>query len=76
MKLDRVKQEPRQWVQPYFDRLDKLFRKGKIKDDEQRCIFIARLCLGIKKLCMVQTYANVEELLATANEVEKESSYY
>jgi hypothetical protein len=34
MKLNNLKQKPRQWVQPYFDRLDKLFKKGKIKDDE------------------------------------------
>ncbi len=60
MKLNEIKQEPKQQVQPYFDRLDKLFNKGKIKDDEQKHRF-----LEIRKLCMVRTYANVEKMLAT-----------
>jgi hypothetical protein len=30
MKLDAIKQEPRERVQKYFERLDKLFRKGQI----------------------------------------------
>jgi hypothetical protein len=28
MKLDAIKQEPKERVQKYFERLDKLFRKG------------------------------------------------
>jgi hypothetical protein len=34
MIIDFVKQEFRQRVQLYFDRLDKLLKKKKIKDDE------------------------------------------
>ncbi len=34
LKIDVVKQEPHQRVQTYFDPLDKLFRKGKVKDVE------------------------------------------
>jgi hypothetical protein len=30
MKLDAIKQEPKERVQKYFEHLDKLFRKGKI----------------------------------------------
>jgi hypothetical protein len=30
MKMDAIKQEPRERVQKYFERLDKLFRKGQI----------------------------------------------
>ncbi len=30
MKLDAIKQEPRERVQKYFERLDKLFQKGQI----------------------------------------------
>ncbi len=30
MKLDAIKQEPKERVQKYFERLDKLFQKGKI----------------------------------------------
>jgi hypothetical protein len=34
MKMDAIKQEPRERVQKYFERLDKLFRKGQIQDVE------------------------------------------
>ncbi len=30
MKLDAIKQEPKERVQKYFERLDKLFQKGRI----------------------------------------------
>jgi len=30
MKLDAIKQEPREKVQKYYERLDKLFQKGRI----------------------------------------------
>jgi len=36
MKLDVIKQEPKERVQRYFERLDKLFQQGKIPDVEQR----------------------------------------
>jgi len=36
MKLDVIKQEPKERVQRYFERLDKLFQRGKIPDAEQR----------------------------------------
>jgi hypothetical protein len=71
VKMDPVKQEPMQQVQLYFDKLDKLFRRGKIKDDEQKRHFLAHLRPKIRKLCMVRTYANVEEILATAKDVER-----
>jgi len=34
MKMDVIKQEPKEWVQKYFERLDKMFRKGPIQDVE------------------------------------------
>jgi len=71
MKLDGVKQEFKQWVQLYFDRLDKLFSKRKIKYVEQRRRFLAHLHLKIKKICMVRTYANVKEKLSITKEVER-----
>jgi len=43
MKMDAIKQEPKERVQKYFERLDKLFRKGKIQDIEQKRRFLARL---------------------------------
>ncbi len=32
MKLDAIKQEPRERVQKYFERLDKLFQKSQLQD--------------------------------------------
>jgi hypothetical protein len=43
MKLDAIKQEPKEQVQKYFERLDRLFQKGRIPDAEQRRRFLARL---------------------------------
>jgi pyruvate-formate lyase-activating enzyme len=34
MKMDAIKQEPKERVHKYFERLDKLFRKGQIQDVE------------------------------------------
>jgi uncharacterized protein YutE (UPF0331/DUF86 family) len=34
MKLDAIKQEPKERVQKYFERLDKLFQKGRLQDAE------------------------------------------
>jgi uncharacterized protein YutE (UPF0331/DUF86 family) len=36
MKLDAIKQEPKERVQKYFEQLDKLFRKGQILDVDRR----------------------------------------
>jgi predicted aspartyl protease len=71
MKLDAIKQEPRERVQKYFERLDKLFRKGQIQDVEQRRRFLARLRPEIRKLCVVRVFANIEELVGAAIEVER-----
>ncbi len=43
MKMDTIKQKPKKRVQKYFERLDKLFRKGKIPDVEPRRRFLAKL---------------------------------
>jgi len=71
MKLDGVKHELRQKVQLCFDQLDKLFKKRKIKDVEQRRKFLAHLQPKFRKLCMVRTYANVKEMLLVAKEMER-----
>jgi predicted component of viral defense system (DUF524 family) len=71
MKLDAIKQEPKERVQKYFERLDKLFQKGRIQDTEQRRRFLARLWLEIRKLCVVRTFANIEELVGAATELER-----
>jgi hypothetical protein len=71
MKLDAIKQEPKEKVQKYFERLDKLFQKGRIQDAEQRRQFLAKLRPEIRKLCVVRTFANIEELVGVATEVER-----
>jgi hypothetical protein len=71
MRLNAIKQEPRERVQKYFEHLDKLFQKGKIPDAEQRRRFLAKLRPEIRKLCVVRTFADVEELVAAATELER-----
>jgi predicted aspartyl protease len=71
MKMDAIKQEPKERVQKYFERLDKLFRKGQIQDVEQRRRFLARLRPEIRKLCVVRVFANIEELVGATTEVER-----
>ncbi len=69
--MDAIKQEPRERVQKYFERLDKLFRKGKVQDVEQRRRFLARLRPKIRKLCVVQKFTDIKELVGAAIEVER-----
>jgi hypothetical protein len=71
MKLDAIKQEPKERVQKYFECLDKLFQRGQILDAEQRRRFLARLRPEIHKLCVVRTFADIEELVGAATEVER-----
>jgi len=71
MQMDAIKQEPKEKVQKYFERMDKLFRKGKIQDVEQKRRFLARLRPEIRKLCVVRTFANIKELVGAATEVER-----
>jgi hypothetical protein len=71
MRLDAIKQEPKERVQNYFERLDKLFQKGRILDAEQRRRFLGRLRLEIRKLCIVQTFTDIEELVGAAMELEQ-----
>ncbi len=71
MKMDAIKQEPKERVQKYFERLDKLFRKGKIQDVEQMRRFLARLRPEIRKLCVVRTFADIEELVGATTKVER-----
>jgi hypothetical protein len=71
MKMDVIKQEPRERVQTYFGRLDKMFRKGQIPDVEQKRRFLARLRPEIRKLCVVRVFADIEDLVGAAIEVER-----
>jgi hypothetical protein len=71
MKLDAIKQEPNERVQKYFERLDKLFQKGRIQDTEQKRRFLARLKPEIQKLCVVRTFTDIEELVGVVTELKK-----
>jgi hypothetical protein len=71
MKLDAIKQEPKERVQKYFERLDKLFQRGQIQDAEQRRRILARLRPKIRKLCVVRMFADIEELVGAATKVER-----
>jgi len=71
VKLDAIKQEPKERVLKYFEHLDKLFQRGRIPDAEQRRRFLGKLRLEIRKLCIVRTFADIEELVGAATELEK-----
>jgi hypothetical protein len=71
MRLDAIKQEPKERVQKYFERLDRLFQKGRIQDTEQKRRFLARLRPEIRKLCVVRTFVDIEELVNAATELER-----
>jgi hypothetical protein len=71
MKINAIKQEPKERVQKYFERLDKLFQKGQLQDAEQKRRFLAKLRPEIRKLCVVRTFADIEELVGAATEVER-----
>jgi hypothetical protein len=50
--------------------LNRLFQRGRIPDTEQRWRFLAKLRPEIQKLCVVRTFANIEELVGAATELE------
>jgi len=51
--------------------LDKLFQRGKIPDAEQRRRFMGKLRLEIRKICVVRTYTNIEEMVGAATELKR-----
>ncbi len=71
VKLDAIKQEHKERVLKYFERLDKLFQRGRIPDAEQRRRFLGRLRPEIRKLCVVRMFADIEELVGVATELER-----
>jgi hypothetical protein len=71
MKLSAIKQKPKERVLKYFERLDKLFQRGRIQDAEQRRRFMARLRPKIRKLCVVRTLTDIEELVGATTKPER-----
>jgi hypothetical protein len=63
MKLDAIKQKPKDRVQKYFECLDKLFQRGRIQDAEQKRRFLARLRPEIQKLFVVRMFTDIEKLV-------------
>jgi len=58
-------------VQLYYDRLERLFVKGRILDAKRKRRFLSNLRPKLRKLSMVCTYQNMDELLSATIEVEK-----
>lgn len=56
IRLETNKKKPNQGVQLYYDKLEKLFTRRKIKAMEQQQRFLSKLKLEIKKLCVVRDY--------------------
>ncbi len=50
--------------------MQKFFMRGKLEDVEQRRRFLSRLHPKIIKFCVMKDYANKDELLVIALEVE------
>jgi len=71
MKLDAIKQKPKERVHKYFDRLDKLFQRSKLQDVDQRRRFMAKLRPEIWKLCVVKTFTNIEKLMGVTTKLER-----
>jgi len=71
IKLDAIKQEPKERVKKYYERLNKLFQWGQIQDAKHPRRFLARLRLEIRKLCVVRTYTNIEEVVTIVVEIER-----
>lgn len=71
IKLDAIKQKAKERVQKYYERLDKFFQQGQIQDVKQCHNFLAKLKPKIRKLCMVKTYTNIEEVVVAIAEIER-----
>jgi len=70
VKMDAIRQELKIWVQLYYDKLERLLVKGEIFYAKRRR-FMAHLRPKIRKLFVVHTYTDMNELLVVAIEVEK-----
>jgi hypothetical protein len=71
VKLDAIKHEPKEWVEMYFERLDKLFQKGRIGDAKQKKRFLVRLRPKLIRLCVVRIYTDIEEMVITTTKIER-----
>jgi len=58
-------------VRKNFKRLDKLFQRGRIPNAEQRRRFLGKLRPKIQKLYVVRMFADIEEMVGAATELER-----
>jgi predicted component of viral defense system (DUF524 family) len=71
MKLDAIKQKPKERIQKYFEHFDKLFQRGKIQDVEQKRRFLAKLRPKIRKLGVVRMFTNIGKLVSAVTKLER-----
>lgn len=57
-------------MQAYYDRMHKLFKRGKLEDVEQNRSFLFWLCPKIKRNCAMWDYVNMDVVFVTILEVE------
>ncbi len=62
-KLDHIKQKLKQRVHAYYDKMEKLFTRGKLEDGEQKRKFWFKLKPEIRKLWVMRDHASMEALL-------------
>jgi hypothetical protein len=71
MKMYIVRQKHKQRVQLYYDRSEKLFVNGIIINAKRQRRFLTKLRPELRKLLVIRTYQNMDELLTATIEVEK-----
>jgi len=71
IKLGANKQEPKERVQKYYERMDKLFQWGQIQDVKQHRTFLGKLRPKIRKLYVVKTYIDIEEVVVVVAKIEQ-----
>ncbi len=70
IKSDAIKQEPKKRVKNYYEWLNKLFQRGQIQDAACRRRILAKVRPKIRKLCVVRTYIDIEEVVVVVVEIE------
>jgi hypothetical protein len=71
IKLDAIKQEPKERVQKYYERMDKLFQRGQIQNVQQHRRFLGKLRPEIRKLWVVKAYIDIDEVVVTAIKIKR-----
>ncbi len=51
--------------------MNKFFQRGRIGDAEQRRRFLAQFRPELRRLCVVRTYTNIDEMVIVATKIER-----